>query len=32
MVMGLGGLDTMHDGRDIYDNIQLIFKYPQARR
>jgi len=32
MVMGLGGLDTMHDGRDIYDNIQLIFKYPQGKR
>jgi predicted dehydrogenase len=32
MVMGLGGLDTMHDGRDIYDNIQLIFKYPQGKK
>ena len=30
--MGLGGLDTMHDGRDIYDNIQLIFKYPKGKR
>jgi predicted dehydrogenase len=32
MVMGLGGLDTMHDGRDIYDNIQLIFKYPEGKK
>jgi hypothetical protein len=30
--MGLGGLDTMHDGRDIYDNIQLIFKYPKGKK
>lgn len=27
-VMGLGGLDTWKDERDIYDNIQLIYKYP----
>jgi predicted dehydrogenase len=32
MVMGLGGLDTQLDGRDIYDNIQLIFKYPKGKR
>jgi predicted dehydrogenase len=32
MVMGLGGLDTMFDGRDIYDNIQLIIKYPKGKR
>jgi predicted dehydrogenase len=32
MVMGLGGHDTMFDGRDIYDNIQLIFKYPQGKK
>jgi predicted dehydrogenase len=32
MVMGLGGLDTMFDGRDIYDNIQVIFKYPKGRK
>ena len=31
MVMGLGGHDTMFDGRDIYDNIQLIFKYPKGQ-
>jgi predicted dehydrogenase len=32
MVMGLGGLDTMFDGRDIYDNIQLIIKYPKGKK
>ena len=32
MVMGLGGHDTMFDGRDIYDNIQLIFKYPKGQK
>jgi predicted dehydrogenase len=31
-VMGLGGLDTWHDGRDIYDNIQLIYSYPKGRK
>lgn len=32
MVMGLGGHDTIFDGRDIYDNIQLILKYPKGKR
>jgi len=32
MIMGLGGHDTIFDGRDIYDNIQLILKYPQGKR
>ena len=31
-VMGLGGLDYWHDGRDIYDNIQLIYSYPKGRK
>jgi predicted dehydrogenase len=31
-VMGLGGLDTWHDGREIYDNIQLIYGYPNGRK
>lgn len=31
-VMGVGGLDTWKDGRDIYDNIQLIYQYPKGRR
>lgn len=31
-VMGLGGLDYYHDGRDVYDNIQLIYSYPKGRK
>jgi predicted dehydrogenase len=31
-VMGLGGLDYYHDGRDVYDNIQLIYQYPKGRK
>jgi predicted dehydrogenase len=31
-VVGVGGLDYVHDGRDIYDNIQLIYKYPQGQK
>jgi predicted dehydrogenase len=31
-VTGLGGLDTLKDGRDIYDNVQLIYKYPGGRK
>ena len=31
-VTGVGGLDIMKDGRDIYDNIQLIFKYPKGQK
>jgi predicted dehydrogenase len=31
-VLGLGGLDTWHDGRDIFDNIQLIYSYPNGRK
>ncbi len=31
-VMGLAGLDTLHDGRDIYDNEYLIFKYPNGKK
>ena len=32
MVMGLGGIDYFKDGRDNYDNIQLIFRYPKGQR
>src|SRR5579885_1602057 len=28
-VVGVGGLDTWRDGRDIYDNIQLIYSFPK---
>ena len=31
-VMGLGSHDFMNDGRDILDNVQLIYKYPKGRR
>jgi predicted dehydrogenase len=31
-VIGLGGLDTWKDGRDINDNIQLIYSYPNGRK
>ncbi|HLJ47055.1 MAG TPA: Gfo/Idh/MocA family oxidoreductase [Bryobacteraceae bacterium] len=31
-VLGVGGLDTWHDGRDVYDNIQLIYKYPKNQK
>ena len=31
-VMGVGGLDYWKDGRDIYDNIQLIFEYPEGEK
>lgn len=30
--MGVGGLDFVKDGRDVYDNIQLIFKYPKGQK
>ena len=31
-VMGLGSLDTLKDGRDVNDNIQLIYKYPNGQK
>ena len=31
-VTGVGGTDFYKDGRDIYDNIQLIFKYPKGQK
>src|SRR5579871_3867438 len=31
-VMGLGSLDMLLDGRDVYDNIQLIYKYPKGQK
>ncbi len=31
-VMGMGSRDFMNDGRDILDNVQLIYKYPKGRR
>jgi predicted dehydrogenase len=31
-VMGLGSLDILKDGRDVFDNIQLIYKYPNGQK
>jgi len=31
-VIGVGGIDTFKDGRDTYDNIQLIYVYPNGRK
>lgn len=31
-VMGHGGLDTLKDGRDVYDNVSLIYHYPGGRK
>ena len=31
-VIGLGGIDYYKDGRDVYDNIQLIYQYPKGRK
>ncbi len=31
-VVGVGGHEFIFDGRDISDNIQLIFKYPKGRK
>ncbi|MEX2264148.1 MAG: Gfo/Idh/MocA family oxidoreductase [Bryobacteraceae bacterium] len=32
MISGVGGIDFYKDGRDIYDNIQLIFAYPGGQK
>ena len=29
-VMGVGGLDYWKDGRDVWDNVQVIFEYPSG--
>ncbi len=31
-VVGVGGLDFWKDGRDVFDNIQLIYTYPGGRK
>ena len=31
-VTGVGGIDVYKDDRDVYDNIQLIFKYPKGQK
>jgi predicted dehydrogenase len=31
-IVGIGGLNFIRDGRDIYDNIQLLFQYPRGQK
>jgi predicted dehydrogenase len=31
-VMGLGSLDILKDGRNVYDNVQLIYRYPKGQK
>ena len=31
-VMGVGGLNFIKDGRNIFDNIQLIYQYPKGQK
>jgi predicted dehydrogenase len=31
-VMGFGSLDVLKDGRDVYDNCQLIYRYPNGKQ
>ncbi|HWQ54650.1 MAG TPA: Gfo/Idh/MocA family oxidoreductase [Bryobacteraceae bacterium] len=31
-VLGVGGIDYYKDGRDVFDNIQLIYGYPKGRK
>jgi predicted dehydrogenase len=31
-VTGFGSLDVLKDGRDVYDNVQLTYRYPKGRQ
>ncbi|MFN8006226.1 MAG: Gfo/Idh/MocA family oxidoreductase [Terriglobia bacterium] len=31
-VVGVGGLDYWKDGRDIFDNVSVVFEYPQGQK
>ncbi|MBM3783360.1 MAG: Gfo/Idh/MocA family oxidoreductase [Acidobacteria bacterium] len=31
-VSGVGGIDYFKDGRDVFDSVQLIFRYPKGQR
>ena len=31
-VIGVGGRESIRDGRDIFDNIQLIYRYPKGQK
>ena len=30
--MGVGGLDYWKDGRDIFDNVSVVFEYPEGKK
>ena len=31
-ITGVGGIDYFKDGRDVFDSVQLIFRYPKGQR
>lgn len=31
-VVGIGGIDYWKDGREVYDNVQVIFEYPNGQK
>jgi predicted dehydrogenase len=31
-VQGFGSLDVLKDGRDVFDNVQLVYRYPKGRQ
>jgi predicted dehydrogenase len=31
-IMGVGGRNFINDGRDIFDNIQLVYQYPKGQK
>jgi len=31
-VMGTGGIDYWKDGREVWDNVEVIFEYPEGRK
>ena len=31
-VVGIGGIDAYKDGRDTFDNIQLLYRYPKGQK
>ena len=31
-VTGFGSLDVLKDGRDVYDNVQLMYRYPKGKQ
>lgn len=31
-VSGFGSIDVLKDGRDVYDNVQLVYRYPNGKQ